>query len=123
MQLFGPDFKGELQRLIEEQGVKAVIMGNRVSDPYSQQLSPIEKSSPGWPEFTRVFPVLAWDYASVWQFLRAFELPYCCLYDQGYTSLGEKHNSRPNPHLLKSEGQYCPAYELADPALERLSRC
>ena len=49
VELFGPDFKAELERLINEQGVKAVIMGNRVTDPYSSKLSPIEASSPGWP--------------------------------------------------------------------------
>jgi FAD synthetase len=98
-------------------------MGNRLTDPYSSKLSPIEASSPGWPEFIRIFPVLAWDYTGVWHFLREFNLPYCCLYDRGFTSLGEKHNSRPNPHLLREDGQYNAAYELADDTLERLSRC
>ena len=73
----------------------------------------------------RVFPILDWDYCAVWQFLRACQLPYCSLYDAGYTSLGEKHNSVPNPSLKveDAEGeQYRPAYELLDGALERLSR-
>ena len=43
------------------------------------------------------------------------------LYDQGYTSLGEKHNSVPNPELKLEDG-YRPAYELQDGANERLSR-
>ena len=74
----------------------------------------------------RVFPILDWDYCRVWNFLRTFDLPYCCLYDRGFTSLGEKNNSQPNP-VLKIEGeenenQYRPAYELTDNSKERLSR-
>lgn len=97
-------------------------MGNRETDPYSTGLQPIEKSSSGWPDFIRVFPIIQWDYKTVWRFLIAFNLPYCKLYDLGFTSLGEKHNSQPNPHLLSGEGQYKPAYELVDSAHERLSR-
>ena len=123
MQLFGSDFKSELKRFIDEQGIKAIVMGNRTTDPYSAELNAIEKSSPGWPEFMRIFPIIHWDYCSVWLFLRLFELPYCSLYDHGFTSLGEKHNSQPNPHLMNANGSFKPAYELTDDSLERLSRC
>jgi 3'-phosphoadenosine 5'-phosphosulfate sulfotransferase (PAPS reductase)/FAD synthetase len=37
----------------------------------------------------------------VWKFLRQNKLAYCSLYDEGYTSLGEKHNSQKNPYLRK----------------------
>ena len=93
MQLYSSDFKREVQRLIEEEGVKAIIMGNRRTDPWSQDLKPFTASSEGWPIFMRVFPILDWDYGAIWKFLRSFEQPYCALYDQGFTSLGEKHNS------------------------------
>ena len=79
--LFGPDFKSELQRLLNEHNVKAVIMGNRVTDPYSANLTAMEPSSIGWPQFMRLFPILNWDYGTIWQFLRLFNLPYCSLYD------------------------------------------
>ena len=126
MQLYSSDFKREVGRLIDEQGVKAIIMGNRRSDPWSENLEPFTESSEGWPDFMRIFPILDWDYCAIWSFLRQLSLPYCCLYDQGFTSLGEKHNSRPNPSLkVESEEageQYLPAYELTDGSLERLSR-
>ena len=74
-------------------------MGNRRTDPYSQDLTAICPSSPGWPEFTRVFPVLDWNIAMVWSYLKSYSLSYCCLYDEGYSSLGEINNSIKNPYL------------------------
>ena len=80
-----------------------------------------------------MFPILDWDYCAIWSFLRKLELPYCSLYDEGFTSIGERHNSRPNPRLMIGEEEegnevqsnsekYRPAYELTDGDLERLSR-
>ena len=81
VKLYSSDFKREVQRVIDEDGVKAIIMGNRRTDPWSADLTPITKSSDGWPDFMRIFPILNWDYQNVWQFLRSYNLPYCCLYD------------------------------------------
>lgn len=126
VELFSADFKGEVKKLIDSQGTKAIIMGNRRSDPWSRDLEPICKSSPGWPEFIRVFPILDWNYNQVWHFLRAYEQPYCSLYDEGYTSLGEMDNSQKNPHLREEleDGtiRYLPAYMLTDEDKERESR-
>ena len=116
VQIFSSDFKREIQKLIDEQGIKAIIMGNRRTDPWSTDLKPMDPSTEGWPQFMRVFPILDWNYCMVWKFLRQFNLPYCSLYDLGYTSLGEKNNSQQNPHL-KKDGEntgYKPAYELMD---------
>ena len=102
-------------------------MGNRRSDPWSRDLEPICKSSAGWPDFYRVFPILDWSYHEVWTFLRAFELPYCSLYDEGYTSLGEMDNTIKNPQLKVetapgTEDSYLPAYALKSEEHERDSR-
>ena len=98
-------------------------MGNRRTDPYSQNLEAICKSSAGWPDFTRVFPILDWQYCDVWNFLLANNLSYCNLYDLGYTSLGEIHNSQKNPYLkVENEDLFMPAYCLTNDEQERYSR-
>ena len=35
-----------------------------------------------------VCPIVLWDDAQLWEFLRAYEVPYCKLYDEGWTRLG-----------------------------------
>lgn len=45
--------------------------------------------------------MLSRDYGHVWHFLRTFNLSYCSLYDEGYTSLGKRSQTFPNPALLR----------------------
>ena len=47
----------------------------------------------------RINPILNWDYHMIWQFIRGLSLAYPTLYDKGYTSLGNRNNTKPNPHL------------------------
>lgn len=72
----------------------------------------------------RVNPMLEWNCRNVWDYLLKKKVPYCSLYDRGYTSLGSRTNTRPNPHLEVKErpGTFLPAYELVDDALERAGR-
>ena len=54
----------------------------------------------------RINPILYWSYNDIWKFLLKYNLQYCCLYDQGYTSLGDIQTTIPNPllydrHLFK----------------------
>ncbi|XP_071955026.1 FAD synthase-like isoform X2 [Antedon mediterranea] len=106
--------------------VKAVIMGTRRSDPFSEHLEAFCMTDPDWPPFMRVNPILEWTYQEVWALLRALQVPYCLLYDQGYTSLGSRTNTAPNPALRfvdkYGNARYKPAYQLTDGTRERTGR-
>ena len=70
-----------------------------------------------------MFPILDWNYINVWQFLKTYNLEYCTLYDEGYTSLGEIDNSIKNPYLkIEDKNEYKPAYTLTNDDHERFSR-
>jgi len=73
-------------------------------------------------QLEQVNPIIDWNYGHVWKFLKYFELPYCCLYDQGYTSIGTPDNTRPNPALLRSDGKYDGADRLVNWEMERAGR-
>jgi 3'-phosphoadenosine 5'-phosphosulfate sulfotransferase (PAPS reductase)/FAD synthetase len=110
-------------------GVKGVFMGVRVGDPYTDRVEHFQPSSPSWPAFMRINPVTHWSYGEVWEFLRVCKLPYCVLYDQGYTSLGNRENTVRNsllrvPGIAGAEEAYLPAYMLGahHEHLERTNR-
>jgi len=108
--------------LVEKQNLKAIIMGNRHSDPYSNDLSAFTASSEGWPTFMRIFPILRWELKDIWDIYLAFELDICVLYKRGYASLGKKSKTKQNPHLITKEGDYLPAHSLVYDELERVGR-
>lgn len=33
-------------------------------------------------------PIIDWDDADVWEFIKSYNVPYCGLYDKGYKRLG-----------------------------------
>jgi FAD synthetase len=117
-------FKAGIQAFVEQRGVVAFVLGTRRTDPHASQLDAFTPSSPGWPRFMRVCPILDWEYEHVWEFLRAFAIPYCGLYDNGYTSIGNVRDTVPNPCLADPHlpGSFKPAYMLTNPEKERSGR-
>ncbi|CBY43642.1 unnamed protein product [Oikopleura dioica] len=108
--------------------IGAIIMGTRFDDPHGKYLkdfSPTDTDK-GWPEYMRVNPILTWDYTDIWGFLRKLYVPYCILYDRGYSSIGPKSKTFPNPDLVSKDalGKVIvkPAYTLVNNELERSGR-
>ncbi|KAF8892881.1 hypothetical protein BD779DRAFT_1436325 [Infundibulicybe gibba] len=83
--------------------ISAILIGTRRSDPHGANLSHRNMTDAGWPQFERINPIINWTYGEVWAFLRKLSVPYCTLYDEGYTSLGSTFNTFPNPALLITE--------------------
>lgn len=119
----------DAQRRAGRSATFAFALGTREGDPNCKGQTAFAPSSSWMPPFMRVNPILDWDYGLVWQFLRSYGLHYCVLYDRGYTSLGTRDDTLPNPALriASAEGangapQFRPAYLLSDFSLERAGR-
>lgn len=68
---------------------------------------------------TLINPIIDWLDEDVWEFIHLYELPYCELYDQGYTRLGcigcpmagEKTQKREFERWPKFKGHYLRAFQ------------
>ncbi|KAK4119682.1 adenine nucleotide alpha hydrolases-like protein [Parathielavia appendiculata] len=110
--------------LNDRPAVRAVFLGTRRTDPHGEFLTHFDPTDEGWPQFMRVHPVIDWHYVEIWAFIRHLHIPFCELYNRGFTSLGGVTDTRPNPALAVSgdASKYRPAYELRDDGEERLGR-
>ncbi|KAJ2671062.1 FAD1 flavin adenine dinucleotide synthetase [Coemansia sp. RSA 1085] len=117
----GP-MKAGLQSFKEEYPhIQAIFVGTRKGDPYSSKLKAFAPTDSDWPQFMRVNPILDWTFEDIWEYMRTDRISYCCLYDQGYTSLGDVDTTTKNPALFK-DGKYQPAWSLTHSSLERSGR-
>lgn len=120
-QLTGSLKAGLAQLKVERPEILVVVMGSRSTDPHGKFMkSNVQSTDPDWPHFLRVCPVFDWSYSDVWKVIRGLSIPYCSLYDEGYTSLGTKAMSRKNPALkIEGKDKYYPAWMLEQENLER----
>lgn len=121
------DFKSGLEALLKEKSTKAIFLGTRIGDPNAVGQEQFSPSSTGWPPFMRVNPILDWSYRDVWAFILTCMVPYCSLYDKGYTSIGSIYDTDPNallciPHHSGNKETFKPAYLLSDGRHERAGR-
>merc|ERR1719242_64585 len=95
------DYKSGLEEYLRSGNPQcaAVFLGQRSTDPWCENLELATHCTSGWPDIMRINSILKWSYNDIWDFLLRYELPYCCLYDKGYTSLGDVHSTIPNPLL------------------------
>lgn len=79
------------RRAYEELQVKSVITGRRRSQKGDREAIPIlEVDGTG---LIKLNPLAFWDYQQVWTYIRANEVPYNALVDQGYRSIGDWHST------------------------------
>lgn len=107
--------------------IEAIFIGTRKDDlrPDSD-IAAFAPTDEDWPKFMRVNPILNWSYAQVWMFIKELDLPYCDLYNQGYSSLGTRDDTKKNSSLLRLDDRgkpyYLPAWNLKKSNEERMSR-
>ncbi|GAY58820.1 hypothetical protein CUMW_189750, partial [Citrus unshiu] len=56
------DFKSGLEALLNAKPIRAIFLGVRIGDPTAVGQEQFSPSSPGWPPFMRVNPILDWSY-------------------------------------------------------------
>lgn len=88
--------------LMDYPETKAIVVGIRYTDPFAQNLKPIQRTDDGWPDFLRLQPILHWKLAHIWSFLLYSGEPICGIYSVGFTSLGDISHTLPNSHLKAS---------------------
>lgn len=75
-----------LQQGLREHRIQALVTAIRWDEQEARAdekpVSPREH-----PPHVRIHPILHFTEADIWDYIHAFELPYCELYDQGYRSL------------------------------------
>jgi FAD synthetase len=108
--------------LFDYPDIDCVIQGVRRTDPHGEKLDYFTETDKSWPKLMRVSPILDWSYRDVWTFLKNLGIPYCSLYDQGYTSLGTRVDTFPNDALKIAPNEFLPAWQLQDGKLERAGR-
>ncbi|VDP14281.1 unnamed protein product [Onchocerca flexuosa] len=111
----GPVKAGLVQLNDMRPKLKCIFMGSRATDPSVSSMK------------SKICPILDWSYDDVWRALRGICIPYCPLYDLGYTSLGGRDTTRKNDALkiIGDDGSvvgYKPAYMLKTGTLERTGR-
>ena len=107
--------------------ITAVFIGSRHADhPNRPPMLALAPTDISWPPLMRVNPILNWNYSDIWNFIKDLHLPYCDLYNKGYSSFGTQSNTQKNKKLLRvapdGTEYFVPAWHLTDSKDERCNR-
>ena len=69
------------KKLVSEGKMHCCLLGTRKTDP-EEHWDIIEEGPKECGNFVQAFPLLWWDYKTVWNVIKYFNIPYCVLYDQ-----------------------------------------
>jgi phosphoadenosine phosphosulfate reductase len=83
-------FKRFCCRALKEIGGKGrtVILGIRAQESFHRRNRPVYHESTRTKGKFLLQPVFYWSTNDVWDYIRKHHLPYCSLYDEGYTRIG-----------------------------------
>ncbi|KAF9181166.1 hypothetical protein BGZ51_005100 [Haplosporangium sp. Z 767] len=82
------------RRSYQELGAQAVISGRRRSQKGDRAHLDILEVEPG-TGLLKLNPLATWSFQQVWTYLRAYQVPFNVLLDQGYRSIGDWHSTKP----------------------------
>ncbi|WP_052507532.1 phosphoadenosine phosphosulfate reductase family protein [Desulfonatronovibrio magnus] len=82
------DLKVEpLKSAVSRFNVRSLITGIRNDEHPTRSIrDQVEEKTN--PDYFQINPILHWNVMDIWSFITQKNLPYCSLYDQGFTSLG-----------------------------------
>ena len=121
------DYISGLKFLIKNFNLKWIIMGTRKDDIKEtlQNENLIHESTDPYPKFIRFYPVFKFDYEDIWKLILLSKIEYLELYDKGYSSIGNKLNTKVNENLIfkineiEKSNLFLPAWCLMDSFSER----
>jgi 3'-phosphoadenosine 5'-phosphosulfate sulfotransferase (PAPS reductase)/FAD synthetase len=120
------DYINGMKFLLQKFQLNMIIMGTRKDDvkSYSEgdEASLLFPSTTPYPEFMRFLSVFNWCYEDIWRLIISSKTSYIKLYDQGYSSIGRRTNSKINKNLVFAEDLIYPAWCLDDKISERIFR-
>ncbi|KAF9547427.1 hypothetical protein EC957_008437 [Mortierella hygrophila] len=82
------------RRAYQELGAQAVISGRRRSQKGDRAHLDILEIESG-TGLLKLNPLASWSFQQVWTYLRAYQVPFNALLDQGYRSIGDWHSTKP----------------------------
>ncbi|KAF9972172.1 hypothetical protein BGZ73_004760 [Actinomortierella ambigua] len=86
------------RRAYDELGAQAVISGRRRSQKGDRARLDILEVEAG-TGLLKLNPLATWSYQQVWTYLRAHQVPFNALLEQGYRSIGDWHSTKPTVNL------------------------